>query len=66
MISAAMKKNYLIIAFVTSIAFNIYFESWLVASLNPFTVIYLIILTIFANSLTGEDFESTEPTTANA
>lgn len=65
-ISKAMKKNSLIIAFVASIAFNIYFESWLVASLNPFTVIYLIILTIFANNLTGEDFESTEPTTANA
>ncbi len=65
-INAAIKNNYIVIAFVTSIAFNIYFESWLVASLNPFTVIYLIILTIFANSLNGGDYVRTEPRTANA
>jgi len=52
----AIKQNYIVIAFVTSIAFNINFESWLVASLNPFTVIYLIILTIFASNLKGEDY----------
>jgi O-antigen ligase len=55
-ISKSIKNNYLILAFVTSIAFNIYFESWLVASLNPFTLIYLIILTIFISNLSGEDY----------
>lgn len=59
-ISKTMKNNYIIIAFVTSIAFNIYFESWLVASLNPFTIIYLIILTIFIGNLTGEDYVQDE------
>ncbi len=61
----AMKKNYIILAFVTSIAFNIYFESWLVASLNPFTIIYLLILTIFIGNLTGDDYVQTEGITAN-
>lgn len=64
-IIASVKKNYIIIAFITSIAFNIYFESWLVASLNPFTVVYLIILTIFANSLSGDDYVDTERNVAN-
>lgn len=51
-----MKDNYLIIAFVTSIAFNIYFESWLVASLNPFTIVYLMIIAIFVGNLKGTDY----------
>ncbi len=55
-ITKSIKNNYLILAFVTSIAFNIYFESWLVASLNPFTLIYLVILTIFIGNLTGLDY----------
>jgi O-antigen ligase len=55
-ISKSIKNNYLILAFVTSIAFNIYFESWLVASLNPFTLIYLVILTIFISNLSGQDY----------
>ncbi len=55
----AMRTNYLIIAFISSFAFNIYFESWLVASLNPFTIMFLIILTIFASNLTGEDYVET-------
>ena len=59
-IGKTMKNNYIIIAFVTSIAFNIYFESWLVASLNPFTIIYLMILTIFIGNLTGEDYVQDE------
>ncbi len=64
-IGKVMKKSHIIIAFVTSIAFNIYFESWLVASLNPFTIIYLIILTIFLSNLTGEDYVQNELTTTN-
>jgi O-antigen ligase len=59
-IGKTMRDNYIIIAFVASIAFNIYFESWLVASLNPFTIIYLTILTIFISNLTGEDYVQDE------
>ncbi|MFT5819402.1 MAG: O-antigen ligase [Crocinitomix sp.] len=59
-IGKTMKNNYIIIAFITSIAFNIYFESWLVASLNPFTIIYLTILTIFIGNLSGEDYVQDE------
>jgi O-antigen ligase len=55
-ITKSIKNNYLILAFVTSVAFNIYFESWLVASLNPFTLIYLVILTIFISNLSGQDY----------
>lgn len=55
-VSRAMKNSYLIIAFVSSVLFNIYFESWLVASLNPFTILYIIILTIFMSNLTGKDY----------
>ena len=61
-ISKTMKRNYLAIAVFTSLAFNIYFESWLVASLNPFTIIYLTIITILISNLTGADYvnENTE------
>ncbi|NOQ72168.1 MAG: hypothetical protein GQ574_09210 [Crocinitomix sp.] len=59
-IGKTMKNNYIIIAFITSIAFNIYFESWLVASLNPFTIIYLTILTIFIANLSGDDYVQEE------
>jgi O-antigen ligase len=64
-ISKVMKHNYIILAFVTSIAFNIYFESWLVASLNPFTILYLIILGTFLGNLTGQDYVEQELITAN-
>ena len=59
-IGKTMRDNYIIIAFVASIAFNIYFESWLVASLNPFTILYLTILTIFISNLTGKDYVQDE------
>lgn len=39
--------TYVIIPFLTSIFFNITYESWLVASLNPFTILFLTLLTIF-------------------
>lgn len=53
----SMKNNYIALAFIVSILFNITYESWLVASLNPFTIIYLIILTIFVEQLRGENIE---------
>lgn len=59
-VGKTMRDNYIIIAFMSSIAFNVYFESWLVASLNPFTIIYLTILTIFISNLSGEDYVQDE------
>lgn len=55
-IGRVMRDNYIPIAVFTSLAFNIYFESWLVASLNPFTIIYLTIITILLSNLKGEDY----------
>jgi O-antigen ligase len=52
----SMKNNYLIIAFLVSILFNITYESWLVGSLNPFTIVLLIILTIFVENLRGDEY----------
>jgi len=52
----AMKYNYIALAFGISILFNITYESWLVASLNPFLILFLIILSIFAGNLTGADY----------
>jgi uncharacterized membrane protein len=52
-----MKKSYLPLAFLVSFLFNITYESWLVASLNPFTIILLIILTIFVQQYRGEDYQ---------
>ncbi|HIP35289.1 MAG TPA: O-antigen ligase domain-containing protein [Crocinitomix sp.] len=49
----ATKIDYIGIAFLVSILFNISYESWLVASLNPYTIIFLIILTIFVQQLRG-------------
>lgn len=56
----AMSKNYLALAFGVSIMFNITYESWLVGSLNPFTIVFLVILSIFVSNLTGEDYKSEE------
>ncbi len=53
----SMKKSYLPLAFLVSFLFNITYESWLVASLNPFTIILLIILTIFVQQYRGEDYQ---------
>lgn len=43
----AMKRHYISLAFGISILFNITYESWLVASLNPFSILFLTILSIF-------------------
>lgn len=53
-----MRFSPVVIAFATSIFFNSTYESWMVASLNPFTIIFLIILTIFAMQLAGEGYVS--------
>ena len=49
----SLGSNYIGLAFLVSILFNINYESWLVASLNPFTILFLIILTIFVEQLNG-------------
>lgn len=49
-----MKGNYLALAFLVSFGFNINYESWLVGSLNPFTILLLIILSIFTFQLRPE------------
>lgn len=51
----SLKGNYIGLAFLFSILFNITYESWLVASLNPFSILFLIILTIFVENLKGEE-----------
>ncbi|MBN4072733.1 O-antigen ligase family protein [Crocinitomix catalasitica] len=56
----AMKNNYLVLAFGVTILFNITYESWLVGSLNPFTILFLILLTIFTGNLTGADYVKDE------
>ncbi len=47
-------KSYIAIAFLVALFFNVSYESWLVASLNPFTILFIIILTVLMNQLTGE------------
>lgn len=49
------KSTPIMLAFIVSIFFNSTYESWLVASLNPFTIIFLIVLTIFAETMRGEE-----------
>ncbi|MCG8573731.1 MAG: O-antigen ligase family protein [Flavobacteriales bacterium] len=58
----SMRNNYLVIAFGITIFFNITYESWLVASLNPFTILFLTILTIFTGNLKGSDYVQEEVT----
>lgn len=47
----SLKGGYIGLAFLVSICFNITYESWIVGSLNPFTIMFLIILTIFVEHL---------------
>jgi O-antigen ligase len=49
-----MGSNYMIIAFIVSVGFNINYESWLVGSLNPFTILFLIILSVFTFQIRPE------------
>lgn len=57
----SFRHSHLVLAFLVSICFNITYESWLVASLNPFTIMFLIILTIFAENLRGSFYLSETP-----
>ena len=50
-----MNGNYLVLAFIVSLCFNINYESWLVGSLNPFTILLLIILSIFVFQLSNKE-----------
>jgi len=50
----ALKKSQIAMAVLLAILFSLSFESWLVASLNPFTIQFLIILTI----ITSEEIQS--------
>ena len=60
MIFQSLYGNYLGLAFLVSILFNITYESWLIASLNPFTIMFLIILTIFVENLNLNKEEAEE------
>jgi len=51
----AAKNNLAALAFGVTILFNIFYESWLVASLNPFSILYLTILTIFFCDLKNKE-----------
>ncbi|MEZ4924472.1 MAG: O-antigen ligase family protein [Crocinitomicaceae bacterium] len=51
----SMKQNYIALAFAAALFFNLSYESWLIASLNPFTIMFLIVLTIIV-----ENFRVTE------
>jgi O-antigen ligase len=51
----SLNGGYLLLAFSVGFFFNITYESWLVASLNPFTIIYLIILTIFVSQISNSN-----------
>ena len=60
-VGRAMKKNRLVIAFIVCIMINIVYESWLVASLNPYTILFLTLLTIFAQNMgNSEEVEDQE------
>lgn len=49
------KRNRVALAVGVSVFFNITYESWLVASLNPFTIMLLIVLTILAEGIFGQE-----------
>lgn len=52
------KKHIIAIPILYSIAFSTYLESWLTASLNPFTIQLLIILTMLAYVLYSKENEA--------
>jgi hypothetical protein len=45
----ANRRNYFALPVLLTVLFNTIFESWLVASLNPFTILFVIILTVLVN-----------------
>ncbi|UKN02852.1 O-antigen ligase family protein [Paracrocinitomix mangrovi] len=60
LIFKSIKHNNISFAFAVALLFNITYESWLVASLNPFTIIFLTILTILGQKLVGKNYVPVE------
>ena len=62
-IMRSMRFNYIALAVAVSILFNSTYESWLVASLNPFTIMLLVILTILISNFSNLPIlkEKTQP-----
>ncbi|MFK8037214.1 MAG: O-antigen ligase family protein [Crocinitomicaceae bacterium] len=58
-----MNGNYLVFALIVATGFNINYESWLIGSLNPFTILLLIILSIFIFQLKPDREVTTIETT---
>jgi hypothetical protein len=44
-----------------AITFSAIFESWLIGSLNPFTIIFVIILTLISSDIFHAPKEKVEP-----
>jgi hypothetical protein len=51
----SFKASPIVLGFAVSIFFNSIYESWMVASLNPFTIMFLLILTIFGQNMRGAE-----------
>jgi len=49
------KRNPGAMPFFFAILFSTYFESWLTASLNPFTIVFLIVLSILTSEVRGQN-----------
>lgn len=47
----AAKKHHLAVPSMVAVLFSVSFEPWLAASLNPYTIIFLIFLTIFTEDI---------------
>ncbi|MFT5228537.1 MAG: O-antigen ligase [Gammaproteobacteria bacterium] len=50
LILSASKKTSVAMPFFFAVMFSTYFESWLTASLNPFTIVFLVVLSIITSS----------------
>lgn len=53
---SAMRTSSYTLPIVYGVLFSTYFESWLSASLNPFTSLFLIALTLLSNNQKSEEF----------
>ncbi|MES2513960.1 MAG: O-antigen ligase family protein [Bacteroidota bacterium] len=57
----AAKRSTLAIPFLYTVLFSNYFESWLTASLNPFTIQFLLIVSMLFLPLNEDEFHTSEP-----
>ena len=57
---AAIKKSRVTIPLIYAILFQIFFESWLAASLNPYTILLIIILVVISLPLKEETIDIAE------